>query len=151
MDQPADRRTVDECRPDGGHLGLAGRLANEQTAYLDPQRHRDDAEQQPDGDAPDLSGAQTRMGPLSCHFTGRVLGMVAPLPPRLGGHPRALKARLPHAVPLDPAARTPGPRRCRQGPRTPGAGPPAQRPAPPGPTARARATDRALLAAISRV
>ena len=31
-----------------------------------------------------VSGAQTRMGPLSCRFTGRVLGMVAPLPPRLG-------------------------------------------------------------------
>jgi hypothetical protein len=84
-------------------------------------------------------GCATRMGPLSCRFAGRVLGMVAPLPPRLGGHPGALKARLPHAVPLDPAARTPGPRRCRQGPGAPGAAPPAQRPAPPSPTAQARA------------
>jgi hypothetical protein len=86
-----------------------------------------------------LSGAQTRMGPLSCRFTGCVLGMVMPLPPRLGGHPGALKARLPHAVPLHPAARTPGTRRRRQGPGTPGAAPPAQHPAPPSPTPKARA------------
>jgi putative transposase len=39
---------------------------------------------------------------VSCRLTGRVLGMVAPLPPRLGGHPGALKDRLPHTVPLDP-------------------------------------------------
>jgi hypothetical protein len=48
MDQPADRRAVDERRPDGSHLGQARRLANEQAAHLDPKCHRDDAEQQPD-------------------------------------------------------------------------------------------------------
>jgi hypothetical protein len=120
------------------HCSLRSRIsADHDVAEADHQAYEHGcARTEPVGD---LSGAQTRMGPLSCRFTGRVLGMVAPLPRRLGGHPGALKARLPHAVPLDPAARTPGPRRCRQGPGTPGAAPPAQRPAPPGPTAQVRA------------
>jgi hypothetical protein len=68
-----------QCRP--------GRLRPRPTR---PQRH-------PGQPASSLSGAQTRMGPLSCRFTGRVLGMVAPLPPRLGDHPDAL-ARPFHEV-----------------------------------------------------
>ena len=75
----------------------------------------------------------------------------APPPSHCGEPPPALEARLPHAVPLHPAARAPGPRGPRQGLGTHGAAPPAQRPTPPGPTTQAQPADRALLAVISRV
>jgi hypothetical protein len=87
----------------------------------------------------DLVGCANSDGPVELPFHGMCARYGYASAARLGGHPGALKARLLHAVPLHPAARTPGTRRRRQGPGTPGAAPPAQHPAPPSPTPKARA------------
>jgi len=62
---------------------------------------------------------------------------VTPPLTRLGGHLRAVEARLPGAAPLHPAARPAGRRRRRQGPEDPGAPPPAHRVPPPSRTTQA--------------
>jgi hypothetical protein len=53
--------------------------------------------------------------------------------------PSVVETRLPHAVPLRPAARSAGPRRRRQGPGDPRPAPPTRRPPPADPTSQAGA------------
>jgi hypothetical protein len=55
-------------------------------------------------------GAQSRTWPLSCQSARPSHGTVTPLLTRLGGYLRAVEARLPDALPFDPAARPAGPR-----------------------------------------
>src|SRR6266508_2668927 len=66
----------------------------------------------------------------------RVVGIVTLLPPLLRT-PGAVETRLPHAVPLHPAAHPAGSRRHRQGPGDPRPAPPTHRAPPPSPTSQA--------------
>jgi hypothetical protein len=111
------------------------------------------ARRSPTALTPDVDDPRSASGPAAYDVVGcgnsRMAGELpvrrthtwygAPPPSHCGEPPRALEARLPHTVPVYPAARASGPRGPRQGLGAHGAAPPAQRPPPPGPTTQAGA------------
>jgi len=93
----------------------------------------------------DFGHEQSSVEPVGCANSGvsrelgfrdASVGTVALLLPLLRT-PGVVEARLPHAVPLRPAARPAGPRRRRQGPGDPRPAPPTRRPPPADPTSQA--------------
>jgi hypothetical protein len=89
--------------------------------------------------------ARSRLHPVGCAnsdvsrelgFQDAGVGTVALLLPLLR-KPGAVETRLPHAVPLHPAARPARPRESRQGPGDPRPASPTHRAPPPSPTSQA--------------
>jgi hypothetical protein len=92
------------------------------------------------------------MWSVASRYGRRGVGTVTLPSSRCGGRlPGAANTRLPDAVPVHPAARDGCPRQRRKGSGDPCPAPPTRCAAPPTPRPKLEPTDRALLAAISRV